>query len=37
VDEDGEEGGRLFIWIRLKLGLDLDDEGGSHSGEQTGL
>ena len=37
VDEDAEEGGRLFIWVRLELGLDLGDERRSHGGEQTGL
>ena len=37
VDEDAEEGGRLFIRVRLELGLDLDDERGGHGGEQTGL
>jgi len=37
VNEDSEEGSRLFIWVWLELGLDLDDERGSHRGEQTGL
>ena len=37
VDEDTEKGGSLVIWIRLELGIDLYDEGGSHCGEQTGL
>ena len=37
VDEDAEEGGSLFVWIRLELGLDLDDECRGYSGEQTRL
>jgi len=37
VDEDAEESGRLFVWVRLELGLDLDDERRSHGGKQTGL
>ena len=37
VDEDAEESGGLFIRVGLELGIDLDDEGGSHDGEQTGL
>jgi len=37
VDQDAEEGGRLFVWVWPDLGVDLDDEGGGHRGEQTGL
>ena len=37
MDEDAKEGGGLFVGIRLELGLDLDDECGCDSGEQTGL
>ena len=37
VNENTEESGGLFIRIRLELGVDLDDEGRSHGGEQTGL
>jgi len=35
VDEDAEEGGRLFVWVWQELGLDLDDECRSHSREQA--
>ena len=27
--EDTKEGGRLFVWVWLKLGLDLDDKRGT--------
>ena len=37
VNEDTEESSRLLVWIRLELGIDLDDEGGSDGGEQTSL
>jgi len=37
VDEDAKESGRFFVWVRLELGVDLDDEGGSDGGEQTCL
>ena len=37
VDQDTEEGGRLFVWVWPELRVDLDDECGSHRGEQTGL
>jgi len=37
VDEDTEEGGCFFVWVRLEPGLDLGDECGSDGGEQTGL
>ena len=37
VDEDAEESGGFFVWVRLELGIDLDDEGGSDGGEQTSL
>ena len=37
VDEDTEESGGFFGWVRLELGADLDDEGGSDGGEQTSL
>ena len=37
MDEDAEESGRLLVRVLLELGLDLDDERGSHGGEQTGL
>ena len=33
VNEDAEEGGGFFVWIRLELGVDLNDEGGSDGGE----
>jgi len=37
VDQDAEESGGLFVWVGLELGIDFDDEGRSHSREQTGL
>ena len=37
IDQDSEEGGGLVVRIRLELGADLDDEGGSYGGKQTGL
>ena len=37
VDKDTEEGGGLIIRIGLESGIDIDDEGRSHGGEQTGL
>jgi len=37
VDEDAEESGGLFVLIRLKLRMNLDDEGRSRCEEQTGL
>ena len=37
VNENAKESGGFFVWIGLELGVDLDDEGGSHGGEQTGL
>jgi len=37
VDEDTEQGGSLFVWVRLKLRADLDDESGSDCGKQTSL
>ena len=37
VNEDSEEGSSLLASVRLELGLDIDDEGGSDSGEQTSL
>ena len=37
IEDDTEEGGGLLIWIGLKLGVDLDDEGGSDGREQASL
>jgi len=37
VDEDAEESGRFFVWVRLELGVEVDDEGGGDGGEQTSL
>ena len=37
VDQDTEEGDRLFVWVWPELRVDLDDKCGSHRGEQTGL
>ena len=37
VDEDPKESGGLFIWVRLQLGVDLDDECRGHGREQTSL
>ena len=36
-DENPEESSGLIIGVRPELGVDLDDEGRSHSGEQTSL
>ena len=33
VNEDAEESSGFFVWIRLELGVDLNDEGGSDGGE----
>ena len=37
VDEDSEEGGSLVACVGLQLGVDLDDERGGDSREQTSL
>ena len=37
VDEDTEESGGLFVGVRLELGVDFDDEGGSDGRKQTSL
>ena len=37
VEDYTEESGGILVWIRLELGVDLDDEGGSDGREQTGL
>ena len=37
VDEDAEESGGLIVGVGLELGVDLDDECGGDSGEQTSL
>jgi len=37
VDEDTKENGCVFVRVRLELGVDMDDECGSNSREQTGL
>ena len=37
IDEEAEESGGLFVRIRLELGVDLDDKGGSDGREQTSL
>jgi hypothetical protein len=37
VNEDAEEGSSVGVRIGLQLSVDLDDEGGSDRGEQTGL
>ena len=37
VDEDTEESSGVFVWVGLELGVDFDDEGGSHCREQTRL
>ena len=37
MDEDAKESGRLFVWVSLQLGLDLDDECRGHGREQAGL
>jgi hypothetical protein len=33
VDKDAEEGGSFVAWVRLQLGIDLNDERGGDSGE----
>jgi len=37
VNQDAEEVVRLVVGVLLEVGIDLDDECGCHSGEQTGL
>ena len=37
VDKDTEEGGGLVVRVRLKLGIDFDDERGGDGREQTSL
>jgi len=37
VKHDSQEGGGLIGRVWLELGVDLDDEGRSDGGEQTGL
>ena len=37
VDEHAEEGRGLITRVRLKFGVDLNDERRGDSGEQTGL
>jgi len=37
VDKDSKEGGSFLTRVRLKLGLDVDDECGGDRGEQTSL
>ena len=37
VDDDTEEGGRLFVGVWLEVRLDLDDECRSHGRKQTSL
>ena len=37
VDKDFEEGGGPVTGVRLKLRVDLDDEGGSDCRKQTSL
>jgi len=37
VEENAKESGGLFAWVWLEPGMNLDNEGGSHCGEQTGL
>ena len=37
VNQDAEKSGGLFVWVGLELRVDFDDEGGSHSREQTSL
>jgi len=37
VYEDAKESSGLLIWIRLELGIDLDDECVGDSGEQASL
>ena len=37
VDKDSEESSGLIVWVRLELGVEIDDECGGDSGEQSGL
>jgi len=37
MDKDAEEGGGLFVRVRLKLRVDLDDERRCDGREQTSL
>ena len=37
MNKDAEEGGGLFVGVRLKLGVDLGDERRRDGGEQTSL
>ena len=37
VNQDPEEGDGLVTRVGFELRIDLNDEGGSYSGEQTGL
>jgi len=37
VEDNTKEGGGLFFWVRLQLGMDLDDECQCHDGEKAGL
>ena len=37
VEDYTEESGGILVRIRLELGVDPDDEGGSDGGEQTSL
>ena len=37
VNENAEEGGGLVSGVRLKLRVDIDDEGGGDGGKQTRL
>jgi len=37
VEKDTEEGGGLFVRVRLELGVDRDDKRGGDGGEQTSL
>ena len=37
VKEDTKEICALFVRVRLQLRMDVDDEGGGHSGEETSL
>ena len=37
IDQDTEQSSSLIIWVRLELGLDVDDECRGDSREQTSL
>jgi len=37
INENTEEGSSLVVWVRLEVRVDLDDECGADSGEQTSL